>query len=292
MSKNTGLGKGLGAIFSGDVTRVLDDIQNGQQDERVQEQTRIPVSEIRPNPYQPRKVFDQPALEELSQSIRQHGVFTPVLVKKSVQGYDLIAGERRLRATRMAGLQEIPAIIVEMSDQEMMEVALLENIQREDLNVIEEAKAYQQMIRSLNYTQDQLAHRIGKSREHITNTLRLLRLPEDVQEYAVRKELSMGHIRALLSLKNEDQMRRIARMAVSQGLSVRKVDQLVRQENMKKPEKISPEDDMFVKDAAKKLEGFFQTGVRISGSSVSIHYENDEDLTRILDLLGLTEKEA
>lgn len=219
MSKNTGLGKGLGAIFSGDVTRVLDDIQNGQQDERVQEQTRIPVSEIRPNPYQPRKVFDQPALEELSQSIRQHGVFTPVLVKKSVQGYDLIAGERRLRATRMAGLQEIPAIIVEMSDQEMMEVALLENIQREDLNVIEEAKAYQQMIRSLNYTQDQLAHRIGKSREHITNTLRLLRLPEDVQEYAVRKELSMGHIRALLSLKNEDQMRRIARMAVSQGLS-------------------------------------------------------------------------
>ena len=150
MSKNTGLGKGLGAIFSGDVTRVLDDIQNGQQDERVQEQTRIPVSEIRPNPYQPRKVFDQPALEELSQSIRQHGVFTPVLVKKSVQGYDLIAGERRLRATRMAGLQEIPAIIVEMSDQEMMEVALLENIQREDLNVIEEAKAYQQMIRSLN----------------------------------------------------------------------------------------------------------------------------------------------
>ncbi len=279
MSKNTGLGKGLGAIFSGDVTRVLDDIQNGQQDERVQEQTRIPVSEIRPNPYQPRKVFDQPALEELSQSIRQHGVFTPVLVKKSVQGYDLIAGERRLRATRMAGLQEIPAIIVEMSDQEMMEVALLENIQREDLNVIEEAKAYQQMIRSLNYTQDQLAHRIGKSREHITNTLRLLRLPEDVQEYAVRKELSMGHIRALLSLKNEDQMRRIARMAVSQGLSVRK-------------EKISPEDDMFVKDAAKKLEGFFQTGVRISGSSVSIHYENDEDLTRILDLLGLTEKEA
>lgn len=292
MDKNTGLGKGMTAIFGGDVTRLLDDIQNGQQDECVREQTRLPVSEIRPNPYQPRKVFDQEGLEELSQSIRQHGVFTPVLVKKSVQGYDLIAGERRLRASRMAGLHEIPAIIVEMSDQEMMEVALLENIQREDLNVIEEAKAYQQMIKSLNYTQDQLAHRIGKSREHITNTLRLLRLPEDVQEYAVRKELSMGHIRALLSLKDEDQMRKIARQAVTQGLSVRKVEQLVRQESARKQPKVSPEDDLFVKDAVKKLEGFFQTSVRVSGSSVSIHYENDEDLTRILELLGLVEREV
>lgn len=291
MDKNTGLGKGLTAIFGQDISSVLDDIQNGEVETASQEQKKVPVDQIRPNPYQPRKHFDDRALEELKQSILEHGVFTPILVKKSIQGYDLIAGERRLRASKLAGLTEIPAIVVEMNDQEMMEIALLENIQREDLNVIEEAKAYQQMIKSLHYTQDQLAKRIGKSREHITNTLRLLRLPEDVQQYAVRKELSMGHIRALLSLKSEAQMRKIARQAVNQGLSVRAVEKLVKQANMVPVSKPVSEDDLYVKDAAKKLEEFFQTPVRIGTSSISIHFENQEDLTRILELLSLTEKE-
>lgn len=291
MDKNTGLGKGLTAIFGQDISSVLDDIQNGEVETGAQEQKKVPVNQIRPNPYQPRKHFDEGALDELKQSILEHGVFTPILVKKSIQGYDLIAGERRLRASKLAGLKEIPAIVVEMNDQEMMEIALLENIQREDLNVIEEAKAYQQMIKSLHYTQDQLAKRIGKSREHITNTLRLLRLPEDVQQYAVRKELSMGHIRALLSLKNEEQMRKIARQAVSQGLSVRAVEKLVKQASMAQMPKPVAEDDLYVKDAAKKLEEFFQTPVHINTTSISIHFENQEDLTRILELLSLTEKE-
>lgn len=291
MDKNTGLGKGLTAIFGQDISSVLDDIQNGEVETGAQEQKTVPVDQIRPNPYQPRKHFDEGALDELKQSILEHGVFTPILVKKSIQGYDLIAGERRLRASKLAGLKEIPAIVVEMNDQEMMEIALLENIQREDLNVIEEAKAYQQMIKSLHYTQDQLAKRIGKSREHITNTLRLLRLPEDVQQYAVRKELSMGHIRALLSLKNEEQMRKIARQAVSQGLSVRAVEKLVKQASMAQMPKPVAEDDLYVKDAAKKLEEFFQTPVRINTTNISIHFENQEDLTRILELLSLTEKE-
>ena len=213
------LGKGLNSIFGQDVSKVLEDIQNGDVKTEKQEQTKINIDQIRPNPYQPRKVFDDTALQELSQSIKQHGVFTPILVKKSIQGYDLIAGERRLRASKLAGMSDIPAIIVDLNDQEMMEIALLENIQRENLNGIEEAKAYEQLIQRLNYTQEQLANRVGKSREHITNTLRLLKLPEDVQEYVVQKKLSMGHVRALIGLKDENMIRKIAKQAIDQGLS-------------------------------------------------------------------------
>ncbi|WP_300919983.1 ParB/RepB/Spo0J family partition protein [uncultured Dubosiella sp.] len=287
---STRLGKGLTTIFGQDVSKVLDDIQHGEIDTVVSEQTKIPVSEIRPNPYQPRKVFDDEALQELKVSIEQHGVFTPILVKKSIAGYDLITGERRLRASKLAGLETIPAIIVQFDDQEMMEIALLENIQREDLNVIEEAKAYEQLIQKLGYTQEQLAKRVGKSREHITNLLRLLRLPEDVQQYAIDKQLSMGHIRALLSLKNEEEMRRIAKQAIDQGLSVRKVEQLVKESAQKKDKPIvARKENMFVKEAQRQLEDYFQTNVKIAGHAITIHFENDSDLTRILEMLELTD---
>lgn len=287
---STRLGKGLTTIFGQDVSKVLDDIQHGEIDTVVSEQTKIPVSEIRPNPYQPRKVFDDEALQELKVSIEQHGVFTPILVKKSIAGYDLITGERWLRASKLAGLETIPAIIVQFDDQEMMEIALLENIQREDLNVIEEAKAYEQLIQKLGYTQEQLAKRVGKSREHITNLLRLLRLPEDVQQYAIDKQLSMGHIRALLSLKNEEEMRRIAKQAIDQGLSVRKVEQLVKESAQKKDKPIvASKENMFVKEAQRQLEDYFQTNVKIVGHAITIHFENDSDLTRILEMLELTD---
>ena len=287
---NARLGKGLSSIFGQDVSKVLDDIQNGDMEVERQEQSKIPVDEIRPNPYQPRKVFDDEALKELSSSIKQHGVFTPILVKKSIQGYDLIAGERRLRASKLAGLQDIPAIIVDFDDQEMMEIALLENIQRGDLNVIEEAKAYEKLIQRLGYTQEQLAHRVGKSREHITNLLRLLKLPEDVQEYVVSKQLSMGHVRALLGLKTEASMRKVAKQAIDQGLSVRKVEQIVKDTNNKKTIE-KPKEDIYVKAAKEKLQEFFQTSVSISKNAISIHYENKEDLNRILELLNLVEEE-
>ena len=287
---NARLGKGLSSIFGQDVSKVLDDIQNGDMEVESQQQSKIPVNEIRPNPYQPRKVFNDEALKELSSSIKQHGVFTPILVKKSIQGYDLIAGERRLRASKLAGLENIPAIIVDFDDQEMMEIALLENIQREDLNVIEEAKAYEKLIQRLGYTQEQLAHRVGKSREHITNLLRLLKLPEDVQEYVVNKQLSMGHVRALLGLKTESSMRTIAKQAIDQGLSVRKVEQIVKDTNNKKTVE-KPKEDIYVKAAKEKLQEFFQTSVSISKNSISIHYENKEDLNRILELLNLVEEE-
>lgn len=287
---NARLGKGLSSIFGQDVSKVLDDIQNGDMEVESQEQSKIPVDEIRPNPYQPRKVFDEDALKELSSSIKQHGVFTPILVKKSIQGYDLIAGERRLRASKLAGLKDIPAIIVDFDDQEMMEIALLENIQREDLNVIEEAKAYEKLIQRLNYTQEQLAHRVGKSREHITNLLRLLKLPEDVQEYVVNKQLSMGHVRALLGLKTEAGMRKVAKQAIDQGLSVRKVEQIVKDINNKKTVE-KPKEDIYVKAAKEKLQEYFQTSVSISKNFISIHYENKEDLNRVLELLNLVEEE-
>lgn len=283
------LGKGLNSIFGQDVSKVLEDIQNGDVKTEKQEQTKINIDQIRPNPYQPRKVFDDTALQELSQSIKQHGVFTPILVKKSIQGYDLIAGERRLRASKLAGMSDIPAIIVDLNDQEMMEIALLENIQRENLNGIEEAKAYEQLIQRLNYTQEQLANRVGKSREHITNTLRLLKLPEDVQEYVVQKKLSMGHVRALIGLKDENMIRKIAKQAIDQGLSVRKIEQLVKDlQHKKEPEK-QVEENIFIKEAKNKLEEYFQTSVKVSEHSISIHYENEEDMNRILELLNLIE---
>lgn len=281
------LGRGLDSLFGQqNVTDILEDIENGK-DQRSQ--LMIPVSEIRPNPYQPRKIFNQEALEELSLSIQQHGVFTPILVKKSISGYELITGERRWRASKMANLEEIPAIVVDFDDQQMMEVALLENVQREDLNVIEEAKAYEQLIQRLNYTQEQLAHRIGKSREHITNTLRLLRLPEEVQEKVTSKQLSMGHARALLGLKDEELMKKIAKQTIQQGLSVRKVEQLVKAQSQKKEEP-KQEESVFVKDAKRKLEEYFQTSVHIGTHNISIHYENEEDLNRILELLNLVEE--
>lgn len=281
------LGRGLDSLFGQqNVTDILEDIENGK-DQRSQ--LMIPVSEIRPNPYQPRKIFNKEALEELSLSIQQHGVFTPILVKKSISGYELITGERRWRASKMANLEEIPAIVVDFDDQQMMEVALLENVQREDLNVIEEAKAYEQLIQRLNYTQEQLAHRIGKSREHITNTLRLLRLPEEVQEKVTSKQLSMGHARALLGLKDEELMKKIAKQTIQQGLSVRKVEQLVKAQSQKKVEP-KQEESVFVKDAKRKLEEYFQTSVHIGTHNISIHYENEEDLNRILELLNLVEE--
>ena len=172
------LGKGLAAIFGEDVSDVLEDIQQGKSDTHVSGRFEVPVDQVRPNPYQPRKTFDEQRLKELAQSIQQHGVFTPILVKKSVGGYELIAGERRLRASKMAGLENIPAIEMEFDDQQMMEIALLENIQREDLNVIEEAKAYEKMIGKLGYTQEELAIKLNVTRQTISKWEKGLSVPD------------------------------------------------------------------------------------------------------------------
>lgn len=293
--KNTGGlgGKGLNNIFDVDVEKFLDDIQNNAQDAPGKKEVEIPIGEIRPNPYQPRKEFDPQSLNELADSIAQHGIFTPLLVRRSsISGYELITGERRLRAAKIAGLQTVPAISVDFTDEEMMEISLLENIQREDLNPIEEAAAYESLVKRLGYTQEMLAKRVGKSREYCANMLRLLKLPQNVQKLVTEKKLTMGHVRPLLSLKDEDQMYDAARKVMEKKMSVREVEQYVKQLNetpaKKKTEK--PRDPMIV-DLETRLSGKLGTKVGLSGKTMTIHYTDTSDLNRILEILGCIDED-
>lgn len=190
MSKR--LGRGLDALFS----------QVDVKEEDVV--TEAEITELRPNPYQPRKNFDDAALQELMESIKQHGIVQPLVVRKSIRGYEIVAGERRFRAAKLAALQTVPIVVRDFTDEQMMEIALVENIQREDLNPIEVAFAYQKLMNHLGITQEELAERVGKSRPHVANFLRLLQLPAEVQEYVSRGTLSMGHARTLLGVKDRD----------------------------------------------------------------------------------------
>lgn len=290
--EGTRLGKGLSAIFGEDIDGVLDDIQQGNTDVGSKGKLEIPVAEIKPNPYQPRKDFDDEKIQELADSIKLHGVFTPILVKKAVQGYELVAGERRLKASKLAGLETIPAILMDFDDQQMMEIALLENIQREDLNSIEEAMAYEKLIQKLEYTQEELANRIGKSREHVTNMLRLLKLPKSVQNYVVEKQLSMGHVRALLGLKEEHQMEVLAVQAIRDHLSVRAVEALVKKMNEPKGESAPKKaHDPAYRPVEQRLRDKFQTKVTVDEKQITIKYTNTNDLNRILELMDCLEEE-
>ena len=280
------LGKGLAAIFGEDVSDVLEDIQQGKSDTHVSGRFEVAVDDVRPNPYQPRKTFDKARLQELADSIRQHGVFTPILVKRSLGGYELIAGERRLRACRLAGIKKIPAIEMEFDDQQMMEIALLENIQREDLNAIEEAKAYEKLIQKVGYTQEELARRIGKSREHVANMMRLLKLPARLQQHVTAHELSMGHVRALLSLEDETMMEEVAQKAIREQLSVRAVEKLVKSMVQPKPKKKEKARDIHMEAVEHRLQERFQTTVKVANGQIVIRYDGDDDLNRILEMIG------
>ena len=223
-NKKRALGRGLEQLFNTDNLN-MEHIEKQIYEETSKEEiVELNLKELRPNPYQPRQVFDEDALKELSSSIKEHGVFQPIIVKKSIKGYDIIAGERRFRASKLAGLEKIPAIIRDFTDEQMMEIALLENLQRENLNAIEEAKAYQSLIKNLNLTQDSLSKRVGKSRSHITNMLGLLRLPNEVQKLINDKKLSMGHARVLSKLENNDQIIELANKIVEEGKSVREAE--------------------------------------------------------------------
>lgn len=280
------LGKGLAAIFGEDVNDVLEDIQQGKSDTHVSGRFEVSVDDVRPNPYQPRKTFDEGRLRELADSIRQHGVFTPILVKRSLGGYELIAGERRLRACRLAGIKKIPAIEMEFDDQQMMEIALLENIQREDLNAIEEAKAYEKLIQKVGYTQEELARRIGKSREHVANMMRLLKLPARLQQHVTAHELSMGHVRALLSLEDEALMEEVAQKAIREQMSVRAVEKLVKGMVQPKPKKKEKARDIHMEAVKHRLQERFQTTVKVANGQIVIRYDGDDDLNRILEMIG------
>lgn len=285
MAKEKKLARGLSSIFGEDIDSVLQDIDRGEgiaQGNAVS----LRVDEIRPNPYQPRKVFDETALKELAASIKEHGVFQPVLVRKTIQGYELIAGERRLRATKLNKMEEIPAIILDFDDVAMMEISLLENIQREDLSVIEEAKAYDSLIHRLDYTQEELAKRVGKSRTHITNILRLLKLPQELQAMVDNGELSYGHARALLAADNPEMMEQLAKRVVKEGLSVREVEKLLQK---KKKEPIEKTIDPYLANVRLNLQKHFQTAVEVGSHKIVMTYKDTADLNRILELLGALE---
>ncbi|MDD3809020.1 MAG: ParB/RepB/Spo0J family partition protein [Erysipelotrichaceae bacterium] len=297
MAKSKGLSKGLNNIFGGDIDRVISDIEKGVSQKGSDN---ILISEIRPNPYQPRKIFDETKLKELAISIKEHGIFQPVLLKEAVSGYEIVAGERRCRAAKMAGLEKIPAIIVEISDNDMMEIALLENIQRENLNAIEEARGYKVLMERLELTQQELSDKIGKSRSHIANSLRLLNLAPAVQSLVMDDKISMGHARALVTI-DSDKAARIASRIVDEHLSVRDVENLVKQADK---DAVETRNDPVEKDPEPKVEyktqqlqyveslirKKFQTKVAVNNNAITIKYTDLDDLNRILELMEVIEE--
>lgn len=289
-AKTSRLGKGLSALFGEETQSILQEIQNGTSQDFKSEQLEIDVDKIIANPYQPRKEFEEESLQELKESILQHGLISPILVRKGVFGYELIAGERRLRASKLANLKAIPAIVVDFNDVEMMEISLIENIQRKDLNVIEEAMAYANLIEKLGYTQEEVSVKMNKSRSHITNLLRLLRLPLEVQQFVISGQLSMGHVRPLITLESSEKMTEIALRAVKENLSVRQVEQLVKA----KPKiqiKISPSPRKEYRYPIQLLEQKFQTKAIIDKHEIKIHFHDTQDLNRILELMGVLEQD-
>lgn len=289
MAESKRLGKGLGAIFGDDVSSVLEDIQQGNRDDLGGVKTVLKVKDIKVNPYQPRRHFDDDKLKELADSIETHGLFQPVLVRETSNGFELVAGERRLRASKLANLIEIPAIVVEFDDEQMMEIAVIENIQREDLNVIEEAGGYKLLMDRLNLTQDSLSKRVNKSRSHIANLLRLLNLPPVVQKMVAENKLTQGHVRPLITMDDDREIINISQEIYDRKMSVREAERYIASLH-KAPTETSQEPRNKDYDyVINLLESKLQTRVSVAGNKLSVHFSSDEDLNRILEVLELIE---
>ncbi|MEM7391978.1 MAG: ParB/RepB/Spo0J family partition protein [Verrucomicrobiota bacterium] len=299
MAKKSGLGKGLGALIK-EVPVSAPTEPEGEPDGV----TRIPVGQIETNPHQPRQFFEPEALEDLVRSIKEHGVLQPLIVRKAGDHYELIAGERRFRASQKAGLTDVPVVQMDVSDQGAMELALIENLQREDLNPIEEAEGYQRLAKKFDLTQEQVAERVGKGRPTIANALRLLSLPAAIQEDVSSGRLSGGHAKVLLGLDSPEEQILLATQCVREGLSVRALEALIGKE--KKPAKkpraeksdIPAEHIRYLSD---KLHDRFATSVHLSPcktlangkkakGKIEIDYYSPDDLDRLLTLLGITEE--
>lgn len=278
-----GLGKGIDALFREEAVHMEDQVQQ------------IALTKILENPFQPRKIFDETAIIELSESIIEHGIIQPIIVRKKGKKYEIVVGERRFRAAKQAGLIEIPAIVKDFDEQQMMEVAILENLQREDLTPIEEADAYNSLINQLNFTQEDLAKRLGKSRPHIANLIRLLQLPEEIRELVNSGELSMGHGRALLGLKNKRRIPEIAQRVIKNHLNVRQLEKLIQILNEDVPRETEKEKkDVHVQATESQLRDYFGTQVQIKKvkdkGKIEIEFYSDDDLHRILEILRLEEQ--
>lgn len=280
------IGRGLDALIP---TDTLEAFSNENAIEK------IPLNKLVVNPYQPRKKFDEKTIEELAQSIREHGIIQPIIVRKKGTKYEIVVGERRFRAAKIAQINEIPAIVKDMTNEQMMELAILENLQREDLTPIEEAEAYQSLIEKLNFTQEDLANRLGKSRPHITNTLRLLQLPEKIRDLVNDGQLSMGHGRALLGLKNKRKMFEVAEKVIKHSLNVRQLEALIKHynENVSRETK-KVKKDIFVQATESQLREYFGTNVQIKKNKnkgkIEIEFYSDDDLERILEILNIEQE--
>ncbi len=284
--KKKALGRGLEQLFDSEVLDFNSFESNILQSTDESDIKEIPLSEIRSNPYQPRKTFKDDSLNELAESIKNYGVFQPIIVKKSIKGYDLIAGERRVRAAKLAGLDKIPAIIKDFSDELMREIALLENLQRENLTAIELAWAYKGIIDSLHITQEELAIKLGKSRSSITNILGLLNLPTSVQNMILDGKLSMGHARELSKLDDSEKIKEYAKKIVDENLSVREIEELSKKSEVKRKNPINkanvPNEYNYLE---KELSEYFGTKVKLNNNKIEFHFANGEDLARLLEIM-------
>lgn len=279
MSKR--LGKGLDALIPS---------LSVQDDDKVIE---IPLNQLRANPYQPRKTFDEEAIRELAESIRQHGVIQPIIVRSVLKGYEIIAGERRFRASQFCGKTSIPAVVRTFSDQQVMEIALIENLQRENLNAMEIAVAYQGLMDQFQLTQEELSLKVGKSRSHIANFLRLLSLPEEVKEYVSRGTLSMGHARALVGIKDPGKIKQLAKQCIDHEWSVRELEDAVQQldrNKQEKPKAVNKKRDPYMEEVEVNLRERYKTTVKIKSNKdkgkIEINFYSKQDLQRLLDLLN------
>lgn len=290
-TKRKALGTGLEQLFSVNVNQLdFDTFEKTIVDQTPENEIKmIPVDEIRSNPYQPRIHFDEDALQELSESIKEHGVLEPIIVKKSIKGYELVAGERRTKASRLAGKTTIPAIIKDFDDQSMMEIALLENIQRENLTPIEEAKAYKNFMDKMDLTQEEVANKFKKSRSYVTNMLGLLKLPSSVQKDVVAGKISMSAARVLSKMDDEDKIIELAERIKKEGLSVHALEELSQSEEIIKRKPISrvKTDSTRYKIYEKTMKDTLGTKVGISSNKITISFDSDADLTRILEILNI-----
>lgn len=288
-NKRKALGRGLEQLFSNEAFNIDEFEKSIVETTSKEDVVQVNLSELRSNPYQPRKVFDPEKLDELTSSIREYGVIEPIIVKKSIKGFEIVAGERRSLAAKKAGLETIPAIVREFTDEEMMSIAILENIQRENLNIIEEAMAYKNMLEKLHLTQEELSKKVGKSRSHITNILGILCLPKSVQDMVLSNKLSMGHARCLSKLNNEEQILNMANRVVEEKLSVRDLENALSEGNFEKKiviKKKEPKDERHV-HIQRIMREKIGTLVKVNNKNIVIPFDSDSDLERILEIINI-----
>lgn len=309
MAKRTGLGKGLGAIFGDEVmesaaeeqeakhqakSKKAQEPEKKEEDSDIGKELMVKVTSIEPNREQPRKDFNEEAMGELAESMKVYGVLQPLLVQKKGDYYEIIAGERRWRAAKLAGLKEVPVVIREYTKQQTMEIALIENVQREDLNAIEEAKAYQRLIQEFELKQEEIAARVGKSRVTITNSMRLLKLDDRVQEMLIQNQITGGHARALLTVEDGELQYKLAGKIIAENLSVREIEKIVKSLSKKKnPKEKNVEDEslaLIFRDLEERMKSAMGTKVSINRKDknkgrVEIEYYSESELERIVELI-------